>query len=125
MIERKKSEKLEQQYELQGKCCYYCEEEVPFSLITRDHLHPRSKGHTFIENKIFACRLCNSLKADKSLEDFQKSMLKKACNLLQAVVNQKFKISEVQLKRLRYYTKVSKKVSEIIDNDNKPSILFT
>lgn len=125
MVERKENKTLEDQYKLQGECCYYCEEKVPFSLITKDHLHPKSKGNTLVNNKLFACKLCNNLKGDKSLEEFQAEMLKRACGILQAVVNQKFNISDKQLERFRYYTKVSKKVLWIINNEGKPSIIFT
>jgi len=125
MVERKEKEVLKKQYEEQGSCCYYCEEKVPYSLITRDHINPKSKGHTFINNKVFACRACNSVKGDKSLEEFQKYMLNKACNMLRAVANQKFMASQDQVDKIKYYTKVSRKVLTILENGGKPDMIFT
>jgi hypothetical protein len=49
-----------------GFCCMYCGEVAS----TIDHIHPQSKGgqNTWL-NLVAACVACNTLKADKSLEE--------------------------------------------------------
>ena len=70
MTKRKRNEVLEKQYYDQGSCCIYCKEKVPYELITRDHFQPLSKGNTFLKNKVFACRYCNSMKGSLNINEF-------------------------------------------------------
>jgi len=122
---RKRNETLEKQYRDQGSCCYYCKKEVPYELITRDHINPVSKGSNLIKNKIYACVNCNSYKGDKTFEEFRAIMIKKSCRILGDVVNQGFKISQEQLDKIRYFVAVMNTVSVIIENDNTPEVVFT
>lgn len=53
-----------------GQICAYCAQ--PFSLIhlTRDHVHPLSKGGKDVwENVVTACKRCNNLKADRDVNE--------------------------------------------------------
>lgn len=125
MQTRKPNPTLEAQYKLQGECCYYCKRSVPFEDITRDHVLPISKGHTLENNKVFACRPCNALKGNRDIEELKTVLLTFSCNILKQVVHQKFKISDSQLQRIRYYVTIMKTLSEMIENGNKPTIIFT
>ena len=62
------------------KSCFYCERkfgDIPYNSNfplkrTDDHIHPISKGGTFHKlNIIQACEKCNSIKGDKTLEEFE------------------------------------------------------
>jgi 5-methylcytosine-specific restriction endonuclease McrA len=62
------------------KRCFYCEREfgsIPINNIhplikTADHIHPVSKGGIWHKlNIIPACHKCNSLKCNKTLEEFE------------------------------------------------------
>jgi hypothetical protein len=62
------------------KQCFYCERQfgdIPINGVlplkkTADHIHPVSKGGTRHElNIIPACNKCNSLKGNKTLEEFE------------------------------------------------------
>lgn len=51
------------------KCCF-CGKKFPKLELTVDHIIPRSKGGlTNWSNTVSACRKCNSIKADKSVEE--------------------------------------------------------
>lgn len=45
------------------KRCYICDERVPFSRVTRDHVFPKSDGFTIEGNMMPACVCCNVNKA--------------------------------------------------------------
>lgn len=77
MNKRKSNLYLEWQYKSQGSCCYYCKTKIKYEDITRDHFFPKSKGTTLFQNKVFACRFCNSSKGHKSIEEFRESILNK------------------------------------------------
>lgn len=50
--------------------CQYCNELVPFSEQTLDHIIPKSRGgKSTWENLVLACRSCNTFKADFLLEE--------------------------------------------------------
>lgn len=125
MVIRKKNEVLEKQYEEQGSCCYYCKDTVSFDLITRDHFNPVSGGHTLVNNKVFACRTCNSIKGNLSIDDFRLELIKRSCDILRTVKNNKWMISDEQIKKMKHYNRVLKTVVSIIENDYKPEIIFT
>lgn len=43
--------------------CQYCLEKVPFSVATKDHIYPKSKGGSNDDfNLVLACKTCNNLK---------------------------------------------------------------
>jgi 5-methylcytosine-specific restriction endonuclease McrA len=49
--------------------CAYCGNNFPASKLTRDHIHPLSKGgNDTWKNCVAACERCNHKKADKPLE---------------------------------------------------------
>ena len=53
-------------YDFGKGLCAYCLQPVPYSLITKDHIQPRSRGGSLtIENVVPACFGCNQKKADK------------------------------------------------------------
>lgn len=68
---RKPNLNLFKQYEEQGACCFYCKEKIDFDKITRDHFLPKTKGNTFLNNKVFACKLCNNIKGHKTIEELK------------------------------------------------------
>jgi 5-methylcytosine-specific restriction endonuclease McrA len=50
--------------------CAYCGELFENHALTRDHVHPRSRGGSNAwENSVTACRCCNMKKADKTPEE--------------------------------------------------------
>lgn len=56
----------------QNKRCFYCDMEVDYRLMQKEHVYPRSKGGSGIINKVLACKDCNKWKADYLIEDFKK-----------------------------------------------------
>lgn len=125
MVKRKRNEALEEQYRLQGSCCYYCKERVPYDLITRDHFHPISKGNTLVNNKIFACRPCNNMKGNLNVEEFRSAMIKKCYKILSKAEEQDWDLSEEFINRLDHHVRVVKNLTDIIKKGSKPEIIFT
>lgn len=125
MNKRKFSQQIYDQYVEQGSCCYYCKKQFPFSDITRDHFLPVSEGNTLVNNKVFACRKCNSLKGDKSVDEFRKFLVDKICQILRDVVQNDWKISKRQVEYMKWYSQLLKTTGEIIDNGYKPLVIFT
>lgn len=125
MNQRKFSQQLYDQYMKQGGDCYYCKKEFPYDEITRDHFLPVSEGNTLVNNKVFACRKCNSLKGDKSIEEFKDFLLFKLTGILRVVVDNNWIMTQSQLDKFQWYSRILKTLGEIIDNDNKPLIIFT
>jgi 5-methylcytosine-specific restriction endonuclease McrA len=125
MIKRKRNEALEEQYRLQGSCCLYCKENVPYELITRDHFLPVSKGNTLVNNKVFACRTCNNIKGNKSLVEFKDFLIKKSFYLLEKEIVNNKKLKKYELSLISKYMKAAKTIEEFItDNKNVP-VVFT
>lgn len=61
-----------------GYACVYCPEGTIHkkSFLTLDHVIPQSKGGGFTwDNLVTACKTCNGLKADLSLEEFTKQKI--------------------------------------------------
>lgn len=50
----------------QGKPCPYCNR--PMVRPTKDHVNPKCRGYTFINNKLVVCDECNNDKGDRSLQ---------------------------------------------------------
>jgi len=66
--------------QLDGHCAY-CGDPITKKDTTRDHVIPRSRGGCGKEDNIKpACRRCNTLKADKSLEEFRLDLFKDSPN---------------------------------------------
>lgn len=125
MVKRKRNEALEEQYRLQGSCCLYCKENVPYELITRDHFLPVSKGNTLVNNKVFACRTCNNIKGNKSLVEFKDFLVKKSFYLLEKEIVNNKKLKKHELSLISKYMKAAKTIEEFItDNKNVP-VVFT
>lgn len=50
--------------------CRYCGNKINKGEITIDHIHPHSRGGlTVYHNLVAACKICNSLKNDKTPEE--------------------------------------------------------
>jgi hypothetical protein len=125
MILRSRNPALEAQYKQQGECCFYCKREIPFVLITKDHIYPRSKGWKFTNNKIFACRTCNNIKGNRTFEEFR-DLLKKRCQRIRdEIKSDGFRISDNKIFLLEHHEKVISTVEEIIRSDFKLDIVFT
>jgi hypothetical protein len=57
---------LRQIFNLYGGVCQYCHKDIKFSLATKDHLLPKSKGGAdYDQNIVLACKKCNNKKASK------------------------------------------------------------
>jgi hypothetical protein len=125
MIKRKSNLQLESQYKEQGECCYYCKDKVPFEYITRDHFNPVSEGNTLIDNKVFACRSCNSIKGNKTILVFKASIKNRCEKLMNEIKQAEYQMSEEHVRKIKRYGKIIKTINEIIANDHKPQILFT
>lgn len=125
MIKRKSNLQLESQYKEQGECCYYCKDKVPFEYITRDHFNPVSEGNTLVDNKVFACRSCNSIKGNKGIPEFKAAIKKRCEKLIVDIRTKDYDITDDQARRLRRYGRILKTLNEIIANDYKPQIIFT
>lgn len=53
-------------YQIYKGICQYCLQKIPFSLATKDHVHPRSLGGSNdAENLVLACLPCNSAKGSQ------------------------------------------------------------
>ena len=125
MIKRKSNLQLESQYKEQGECCYYCKDKVPFEYITRDHFNPVSEGNTLVDNKVFACRSCNSIKGNKTILVFKASIKNRCEKLMNEIKQAEYQMSEEHVRKIKRYCKIIKTINEIIANDHKPQILFT
>ena len=125
MIMRKPNFQLENQYSQQGSCCYYCKEKIPFKFITRDHFNPVSKGNTLVNNKVFACRSCNSIKGNKSINEFYDSIRTRIKKYTLEISRKNYETNESDLRKLNRYRKVYNSIKEIQSNDGKPSLIFT
>jgi len=56
--------------------CLYCGDEFPTTLLTRDHVHPTSRGGKDTwDNVVTACKACNSRKDDKTPEEANMPLL--------------------------------------------------
>ena len=57
---------LRQIFNIYGGVCQYCHKEIKFSLATKDHTIPKSKGGPdYDSNIVLACKKCNNKKASK------------------------------------------------------------
>ena len=62
----KRTSSLRQIYNLYEGVCQYCCKEIRFSLATKDHTMPKSKGGSNHDsNIVLACKKCNNKKASK------------------------------------------------------------
>lgn len=125
MITRKFNKRIFDQYVLQGSCCFYCKQPVAYDLITRDHFNPVSKGNTLVDNKIFACRKCNSFKGDLTIDEFKERAISTVYKVLRNVVDNNWMITDKQVDTIRRCSGILKTVNGIIANDYKPDIIFT
>lgn len=56
--------------------CGYCGRHFGENKLSRDHIHPVSKGGKNVwENVVTACKSCNHLKADKTVKEAEMSLL--------------------------------------------------
>ncbi len=62
----KRTSSLRQIFNLYGGECQYCKKEIKYSLATKDHMMPKSKGgNNHDSNIVLACKRCNNRKASK------------------------------------------------------------
>lgn len=62
-------------WERENRRCAYCGTKIGLSEVTVDHKIPLSRGGPDSrENMVCACIGCNKLKADKTVEEFRKSV---------------------------------------------------
>ena len=59
------------------------------------------------------------------MDEFQQFLINKLCDILKKVVENDWKISKQDVDLFKWYSKVLVTVGEIIDNDYKPSHIFT
>lgn len=58
------------------KMCMYCGQTGPITMMTRDHIHPKSRGGKDVwENVVQACRICNQRKRDRTPEEADMPLL--------------------------------------------------
>ena len=50
--------------------CFYCLIKLTNSNRTRDHLKPKSKGNTLIDNRVYCCKTCNQSKGSLTFKDW-------------------------------------------------------
>jgi 5-methylcytosine-specific restriction endonuclease McrA len=63
---RRKTIKLRQLYNIYDRKCQYCLKEIPYSVATRDHVVPRSRGgDNHDSNIVLSCKKCNLRKGSK------------------------------------------------------------
>ena len=56
--------------------CLYCGNEFPIGLLTRDHVHPTSRGGQDVwDNVVTACKACNSKKDNRTPEEAHMPLL--------------------------------------------------
>jgi 5-methylcytosine-specific restriction endonuclease McrA len=88
------------------KECFYCKGKLWHDNRTTDHLVPKSRGGILSnDNKVFACKRCNSFKKDYDVEMFHGMV--------------KFYISEKEKEfrqSIEYYTEIKKNLDKLIDN---------
>lgn len=125
MIKRKSNQQLEEQYKEQGECCYYCKGKVPFEYITRDHFNPVSEGNTLVDNKVFACRSCNSIKGSKTIPEFKATMIHRCTKIIDDIKEKEYQVTDDHVRKLKQYGTSIRTLNEIIANDHKPNIVFT
>lgn len=62
----KRTSSLRQIYNLYSGVCQYCEKDIKYSLATKDHVVPKSKGgKNHDSNIVLSCKKCNNKKASK------------------------------------------------------------
>lgn len=120
-IRRKPNPELEKRYREQGSCCFYCGIKIPYELVTRDHVLPKSKGGTFPNNSVFACKKCNGTKGSLSLEEFKQLIIGRTIAILRTVVNNDFKITQSQTDKFKHNHRILMSIVELI-NKNKVSL---
>lgn len=58
-------------FDMTGGRCYYCGCELNFDDFHMDHVQAKSKGGKVRDNLVPACRDCNIMKCDLSIEEFR------------------------------------------------------
>ena len=68
--------------------CIYCGKSYDLSLLTIDHVHPRSRGgETILSNVVCACKSCNQEKGSNYWLDWMRSVFG-ACPLRERLIHQ-------------------------------------
>lgn len=58
-------------FSMTGGRCYYCGCRLDFDDFHMDHFYAKSKGGKVHDNLVPACRDCNIMKCDRSIEEFR------------------------------------------------------
>ena len=83
MAKRKFNESLWHNYEKLGGSCFYCKRKVNYDDITEDHVIPKSKGYTLVNNCVFACHTCNQFKSNSNLNEFKNRVIEKINSIIE------------------------------------------
>lgn len=122
---RKPNAKLEEQYRKVGSRCIYCRGEFPFEDITIDHFLAIELGGKHQKNRVFSCQKCNSLKGHKTIDEFRENSFVKINHILYLVAHkQDWKISPLQLEKIRRLISILKATKKIIENGYKPEYVL-
>ena len=74
-------------YAREGEKCFYCEDYIPLKYMTKDHLHPRSKGgKDNLENLVLCCAECNKSKGSLTITDFMEKVTTQK-NRMENIIN--------------------------------------
>jgi hypothetical protein len=108
----------------QGGVCYYCKQPLTLENATVDHFLPKKDGHKLPGNRVLCCEPCNGTKKRHTIESLRVKLIDNICRTLRDIINQNWKVDDVQLKRLKRWTAMLKTTKEIMDNDYKPLYIF-
>lgn len=117
---RKDNPVLEKYYVEQGSKCYYCHNKILFQDVTRDHLIPKAKGGTLLNNSVFSCRKCNVCKGAKTMEEFRDWIIEELKDILRVIVGHKFKATQSQVDKFKHKHRMLMSVVGVINNNYKP-----
>lgn len=63
--------KREKTYNMTGGRCFYCGCKLDFNNFHLDHVVPKANGGKYEKNTVPACIECNTLKCDRTIEEFR------------------------------------------------------
>ena len=61
-------------YNITGGRCYYCGCNIAIDKFHVDHFIPKCKGEKYKDNSVPACSDCNTIKSDKTIEEFRQEI---------------------------------------------------
>ncbi len=103
--------------------CFYCNIHLDDKNRTRDHLVPKKMGGILSnDNKVFACRDCNYLKKDMTLEEFKIFLSHKVKWMSKILNNVKFMLETKELKPIEAIHKKRIPKQEKMDGMSKKEL---